>query len=281
MYAKVFAQIYDGTLCTRGPWQALVTFQQLLVLADPDGNVDMTAAAIARRTTIPLEIIEAGIVALLEPDPESRTPTEGGRRILPLSEGRSWGWHIVNYKHYRELKREEDRREYHREYWRNKRSTKAAAASSGSTSSTQTQHAQQNQPKKDTEAEAKEGGKKKKTNAPTALVSVSDLVALGVQEADAASWLAARKAKRLPLTSAALAGVQSEADKAGMTLAQAIGRAAAEGWAGFKAEWLLWLRTSSARPGGGANFNKQEALEARNREVGRRWLESMKGKADD
>jgi hypothetical protein len=35
-----------------------------------------------------------------------------------------------------------------------------------------------------------------------------------------------------------LAGVQSEADKAGMTLAQAIGRAAAEGWAGFKAEWL-------------------------------------------
>jgi hypothetical protein len=279
MYAKVFAQIYDGTLCTRGPWQALVTFQQLLVLADPDGNVDMTAAAIARRTTIPLEIIEAGIVALLEADPESRTPTEGGRRILPLSEGRSWGWHIVNYKHYRELKREEDRREYHREYWRNKRSTKAASASSDSTTSTQTQHAQQNQPKKETEAEeeAKEGGKKKKTNAPAALVSVSDLTSMGVEEADAASWLAARKAKRLPLTSAALAGVQSEADKAGMTLAQAIGRAAAEGWAGFKAEWLL---TSSARPGG-ANFNKQEALEARNREVGRRWLESMKGKAHD
>jgi hypothetical protein len=234
MYAKVFAQIYDGTLCTRGPWQALVTFQQLLVLADPDGNVDMTASAIARRTTIPLEIIEAGILALLRPDDESRTPTEGGRRILPLSEGRSWGWHIVNYKHYRELKREEDRREYHREYWRNKRSKKTAADSTVSTVSTQTQHAQQNQPKKETE----EVEKKRKTNAPSALVSVSDLVALGVQEADAASWLAARKAKRLPLTHAALAGVQAEAHKAGMTLEQAIGRSAAEGWAGFKAEWL-------------------------------------------
>ena len=30
MYVKIFSQIYDGTLCTKGPWQALVTFQQLL-----------------------------------------------------------------------------------------------------------------------------------------------------------------------------------------------------------------------------------------------------------
>jgi hypothetical protein len=121
MYAKIFTQIYDGTLCTRGPWQALVTFQQLLVLADQDGNVDMTAEAIARRTTIPAEIIRIGIEALMLPDPESRTPTEEGRRIVPLSEGRTWGWHVVNYEHYRRLKREEDRRDYHREYWRNKR----------------------------------------------------------------------------------------------------------------------------------------------------------------
>ena len=123
MYAKVFAQIYDGTLCTRGPWEALVTFQQFLVLADMDGVVDMTPAAIARRTTIPLEIIERGIGELVKPDHESRTPTEEGRRLVPLAEGRSWGWRVVNYAHYRELKREEDRREYHRQYW-NKRKLK-------------------------------------------------------------------------------------------------------------------------------------------------------------
>lgn len=125
MYAKIFAQIYDGTLCTKGPWQALVTFQQLLVLADQEGNVDMTAAAISRRTTIPLEIISMGIEELLKADPESRTPTEDGRRILPLCDGRAWGWKIVNYKHYRALKREEERREYHRNYW-HKRKDKAA-----------------------------------------------------------------------------------------------------------------------------------------------------------
>lgn len=122
MYAKIFAQIYDGTLCTNHPWQALVTFQQLLVLADQEGNVDMTARAISRRTGIPLEIIELGIAELLLPDPESRTPDEGGRRIMPLVEGRDWGWRVVNYVAYRSLKREEDRREYHRRYYQQNRS---------------------------------------------------------------------------------------------------------------------------------------------------------------
>jgi hypothetical protein len=147
MYAKVFAQIYDGTLVTKGPWQALVTFQQMLVLADQDGAVDMTAVAISRRTTIPLEIIELGIAELLKPDPESRSPDEGGRRIVPLREGRSWGWLVVNYKHYRALKREEDRREYHRDYWHKRKKTQ------------DTQQTQPNQPiaeaKADADAEAK------------------------------------------------------------------------------------------------------------------------------
>jgi hypothetical protein len=124
MYAKIFRQIYEGTLCTTGPWQALVTFQQLLILADPDGNVDMTAKAISRITTIPLEIIELGIKALLEPDPDSHTPDEAGRRIIPLSPDRNWGWKIVNYLRYRELKREQDRREYHREYWHKRQAKK-------------------------------------------------------------------------------------------------------------------------------------------------------------
>lgn len=144
MYAKVFAQMYDGSLCTNGSWEALVTFQQFLVLADQDGTVDMTAEAIARRTTIPLNIITKGIEELQRPDKRSRTPTDQGRRIVPLSDGRDWGWLVVNYKHYRELKREEDRRAYHREYW-HKRKLK---------DSTDTQQPQPNQPIAEAEAKA-------------------------------------------------------------------------------------------------------------------------------
>lgn len=121
MYGKLFAQMYDGTLATKGPWQALVTFQQLIILANKNGEVDMTAEAIARRTTIPLEIIQNGLQRLMEDDPESRSPDEAGRRIVLLSDHRDWGWRIVNYDHYRKIRSEEERREYHRNYMRERR----------------------------------------------------------------------------------------------------------------------------------------------------------------
>lgn len=114
MYGKVFSSMYDGTLATKGPWQALVTFQQMIVLADKDGVVDMTAHAISRRTSIPLEIIEAGIVELALPDPESRSAVEDGRRIVLLEGHRTWGWQIVNYAKYAALRSAEERREYMR-----------------------------------------------------------------------------------------------------------------------------------------------------------------------
>lgn len=121
MYGKLFAQMYDGTLGTKGPWQALVTFQQLIILADKAGDVDMTAEAIARRTTIPLSVIQEGLTALEEPDPDSRTPDEEGRRIVRLSEDRPWGWHIVNHDKYRKIRSQEERREYMRQYQRERR----------------------------------------------------------------------------------------------------------------------------------------------------------------
>ena len=121
MYGKLFEQMYDGTLATKGPWQALVTFQQLIILANKHGEVDMTPEAIARRTTIPLEVISEGLSTLTLPDPQSRSPALEGRRIVPLDENRGWGWMIVNYGHYRKIRSQEERREYMRNYQRKRR----------------------------------------------------------------------------------------------------------------------------------------------------------------
>lgn len=104
--------MFDGTLASRGPWQALVTFQQLIVLANPDGIVDMTADAISRRTSIPLDIIELGIAELLKPDARSRTPDEEGRRIVLIDDHRDWGWQIVNHAKYQAMRNAAERREY-------------------------------------------------------------------------------------------------------------------------------------------------------------------------
>jgi uncharacterized protein YdaU (DUF1376 family) len=51
-------------------------------------------------------------------------------------------------------------------------------------------------------------------------------------------FLTVRKAKRAPLTATALALIESEAVKAGITTAQAIAISTARGWQSFKAEWI-------------------------------------------
>jgi hypothetical protein len=131
MFAKLFQSMYDGSLATHGPWEALVTFQQFLVLADRFGDVDITAEVIARRTIIPLPIIEKGISELCKPDPHSRDKREEGRRLVPINPERSWGWHIVNYSKYAAIRSAEERREYKASYYREKVVPKLKAGETG------------------------------------------------------------------------------------------------------------------------------------------------------
>ena len=115
MYGKLFVSMFSGSLY--GHWQAIVTFQQMIILADKDGTLEMTPRAIAATTSIPLDIIEAGILVLEATDKNSRTPDEDGRRIIRINPERPWGWHITNYAYYRAIRTAEDRREYHKKYW--------------------------------------------------------------------------------------------------------------------------------------------------------------------
>ena len=100
LFAKLFQSIFDSSIAD--DWQARIVFQDMLILADEDGTIDMTPESIARRTNIPFEIISAAIPKLESPDPSSRTPDHEGRRILRLSSQRAWGWRVVNFAKYRE-----------------------------------------------------------------------------------------------------------------------------------------------------------------------------------
>lgn len=120
MYAKVFTSIFDSTINEQPPhvfkvWIALLAFAQ-----DGDGIVDMTSKAIANRTELPLEVVEDAIGILSSPDPSSRCQDYEGRRIIPIPD-RPYGWQIVTFKHYRDIKRASDRREYMRDYMRGRR----------------------------------------------------------------------------------------------------------------------------------------------------------------
>jgi hypothetical protein len=231
MYGKIFQQMYDGTLGTNGPWEALVTFQQLIVLADKDGVVDLTIPAIVRRTTIPQHIIEKGIAVLLLPDPDSRTPDDEGRRITLLSEHRSWGWKIVNYAKYRAIRSDEERRAYHRDYYHDVRKPKAKADST----SFQTDSTDSNSSSFSTKAIS---NKQKKKEENTGLLTKADVVAFGVPDDVARDWMAIRKAKKAVLTETAWKAIVREAEKGGVSIGTAIKTSVERGWQGFKADWL-------------------------------------------
>lgn len=121
MYVKLFSSIYQGTL--RGNSHGLLVFTNLLAHADKEGFVDIHPRAIAEEVGLTVEEVKVALLMLEQTDPESRTAELDGRRILRLDEHRAWGWQIVNYVKYREIKNADDRREQNREAqqrWRNK-----------------------------------------------------------------------------------------------------------------------------------------------------------------
>ncbi len=108
MYGKIFEQIFDSSIAD--DYHLRHFFMDLIVLADSDGVVNKTPTAIAARIRMPLDDVLSLLSRLSAPDPESQTPDADGRRIELIDEHRTWGWHIINYRKYREIATEEQRK---------------------------------------------------------------------------------------------------------------------------------------------------------------------------
>lgn len=119
MFAKLYNQIFDSSIAEDHEVRHM--FMDLVVLADRDGVVDMTLEAISRRTNVPLEKVARCVRILCESDPQSRSHEESGARLKLVDSHRDWGWQIVNFVHYRELRDEDARREYFRDQKRRQR----------------------------------------------------------------------------------------------------------------------------------------------------------------
>ncbi|MCM2546174.1 YdaU family protein [Burkholderia glumae] len=82
------------------------------------------------------------------------------------------------------------------------------------------------------------------------------LVSLSVDPQVADDWLKLRKGKRLASTETAFAGVQAEAQKAGLSLDAALRICCMRGWGGFDASWLARDAPRQQRP---PNWTEQNA----------------------
>lgn len=95
--------------------------------------------------------------------------------------------------------------------------------------------AQPSEPEPEPELKPKDKGEKIKTRATRSqAVACPDDVDASVWS----DWCQLRKAKRAPVTAAAMAAIEREAAKARMSLQDALQTCCARGWAGFKAEWV-------------------------------------------
>ena len=125
-YARVFVQILDSSIAE--DFMVRHVFEDMLKVCDMRGVVDMTRQAMARRFNVPLAELNRSIEKLEGPDEHSRDEDHEGRRIERLDAHRDWGWFILNWEKYEEIRNRADvavRVARHRE-------RKATVASNGS-----------------------------------------------------------------------------------------------------------------------------------------------------
>lgn len=96
----------------------------------------------------------------------------------------------------------------------------------------------------------------KKAKSKVAELTISDLVALGVDALVAEEFLTIRKKKRAPLTSLALAGIRREAEDVGWTINQTLRKCVERGWQGFEASWVTKTASGTGAAQHG-NFSEQ------------------------
>lgn len=113
MYGKIFASMYQGTL--RGRKNEILVFTNMIASSDAKGWVDKHWRAIAEETGLTIDEVKEAIKYLEAPDAESRSIDHDGKRLLRIDEHREWGWIIVNYGKYRNIRDEETRRAQIRE----------------------------------------------------------------------------------------------------------------------------------------------------------------------
>jgi hypothetical protein len=94
-------------------------------------------------------------------------------------------------------------------------------------------------------------------------------------------WLEVRKAKRAgPVTQTVIDSMRREADKAGISLQDAVAHCCLSGWQGFRADWYTSAKQTGGQQAAGQRpfFNKQIALEEENRRVAQEWLAQQRSK---
>lgn len=115
-FTKLFASITESTIWCEDDQTRLVWIT-MLAMANKNGFVFGSIPGLANRARVPVESVRAAIFKFQQPDRDSRTKDFGGRRIEEVD----GGWRLITYDKHRAIRDEEERREYMRNFMREKR----------------------------------------------------------------------------------------------------------------------------------------------------------------
>ena len=116
MYGKHFESMYTGSMFGAG--FPLFAVWGYVISHAKDGMVELNPKVLAAVFGESDETIEQVLASLCEPDPDSRTPDEDGRKLVQMGH---FAYRVVNHERYRKLRSEDERREYQREWDRKNR----------------------------------------------------------------------------------------------------------------------------------------------------------------
>jgi hypothetical protein len=108
-FVKVYASILNSSIWTE-ELHVRVVWLAMLALADARGMIEGSVSGLARQANVTREQCEDALNRFLSPDPDSKTPDNEGRRIEHVR----GGWHILNYRTYRERGSSTERVRRHR-----------------------------------------------------------------------------------------------------------------------------------------------------------------------
>jgi len=111
----------------------------MIANADARGIVDADTRLIQSVTGLTVDQVRESTLALESPDPESRTSTCDGARIVRIDEHRDWGWLIVNHEKYMYLTDLDHKRQLTRDRVRKHRASKHVTRGNDTQTQTQTQ----------------------------------------------------------------------------------------------------------------------------------------------
>jgi len=115
-FAKLHSGIVDSSIWTEDHATRIVWIT-FLAKADASGNVIGCQQRLAASANVSIDEYDIAIEKLSSPDPESKTPDEEGRRIVPIQ----GGWRLVNHAKYRAKRDSETRKEQNREAQKRRR----------------------------------------------------------------------------------------------------------------------------------------------------------------